>query len=53
MVSSKSEKTLKANWNKRNTNVFIKICVKKVHAKNRPNTYFNKKVWANLKKKKN
>ena len=30
MVSSKSEKTLKANWNDRNIDVFIKICVEEL-----------------------
>ena len=48
MTSNRSEKTLKADWNERNTEVFIKICVEEVRAGNRPNTHFNKKGWANV-----
>ena len=48
MTSSRSEKTLKAYWNERNTKVFINIYAEEVHARNKPNTHFNKKGWANL-----
>ena len=48
MSSSKSQKTLKVDWNEKNIDAFIKIYVEEVRIRNRSNTHFNKKGWANL-----
>ncbi|XP_073158347.1 L10-interacting MYB domain-containing protein-like [Henckelia pumila] len=41
----------KANWDRASTEVFIKICLEELQARNRLGTHFNKSGWENLVRK--
>ena len=36
------------DWNEKNHDIFVKVCVKQVWVGNRPHTEFNKVGWANV-----
>ncbi|KAL3839127.1 hypothetical protein ACJIZ3_023718 [Penstemon smallii] len=46
-----SDHFLKASWDSRSSEMFIKLCVDEVNLGNRPGSHFNKTGWDNLVKK--
>ena len=46
--NSGSRKRHKADWNEKNHDIFMKVCVEQVRVGNRPHTHFNKVGWANV-----
>ena len=40
--NSGSRKQHKADWNEKNHDIFMKVCVEQVRVGNRPHTHFNK-----------
>ncbi|XP_012832853.1 PREDICTED: uncharacterized protein LOC105953711 [Erythranthe guttata] len=47
----KNSDSVKANWDNKTTEVFIRLCVQETTAGNRPGSHFNKIGWDNLVKK--
>lgn len=41
-------KRLKAEWNEKNNDIFIMVCVEQVRAGNRPHAHFNRVGWSNV-----
>ena len=46
--NSGSGKQQKVDWNEKNHDIFVKVCVEQVQVGNRPHTHFNKVRWANV-----
>lgn len=47
----KNSDFVKAHWDNKSTEIFIRLCVQEMNAGNRPGTHFNKIGWDNLIKK--
>jgi len=38
-------------WDDKKTKIFLRICIKEIHAGNKPGNHFSKEGWKNLERK--